>query len=322
MDRKSVVNEPWTQVPASHPIPEVARGRVEGVEWPTVCLCAVIYLSWMMLTAGHGAIPVWGLFVLGGLVAAWHASFQHEATHGHPTRSAVINACLAGPSLLLWLPFGLFRREHLRHHENDAYTDPIDDPESFYVLEGDWRAMDPVRQGLLLLNNTLAGRMLIGPLLVVGVVAWRQAWLVGRGDRQAIRDWLPHLLGLTLVLGWLVLVVEMPLWLYVLCFSYPGTALLLLRSFNEHRPHLGHAKRTAIVEAGPLLSLLFLNNNLHAVHHSEPALPWYRLAAAYRARRAEVLEENGGFLFAGYRDIAQRFLFRAKDHPVHPIRRN
>jgi fatty acid desaturase len=295
--------------------------RAEDVEWPTVCLCGIVYLSWMALTVFHEGMSIWVLFVLGGLVSAWHASFQHEATHGHPTRNSTLNTFLVGAPLLLWLPFALFRREHLRHHANDALTDPLDDPESFYILEDDWRMMNPIRQGLLTFNNTLAGRMLIGPLLAVGAVAWRQAWLVRRGDRQARRDWLLHLSGLVLVLGWLVVVAEMPVWLYALCFSYPGTALLLLRSFIEHRPHPRQAERTVIVEAGPLLSLLFLNNNLHAVHHSQPGLPWYRLPEAYRTERARVLAGNGGYRFASYGEIASQFLFRAKDHPVHPTRR-
>lgn len=306
---------------AANSMSEAGRRRVAGVEWPTIGLCGLIYLCWLVLTAVHVLVPVWGLFAFGGLVTAWHASFQHEATHGHPTRNPLINTCLAAPSLLLWLPFGLFRREHLRHHANEALTDPFDDPESFYVVEGDWRGMNPVRRALLCLNNTLAGRMIIGPLLVIAGVSWRQAWLIGRGNREAMRDWLFHLPGLVLILGWLVFVAEMPVWLYVLCFSYPGTALLLLRSFIEHRPDPRQARRTVIVEAGPLLSLLFLNNNLHALHHSQPALPWYRLPAVYRGQRARVLEENGGFRFTGYGEIARRFLFRSKDHPVHPTRR-
>jgi fatty acid desaturase len=322
MDHNSQITKNWAD--ASPPLSKIgtSRGWIDAVEWPTVSLCGIIYLGWMGVTVWHEPVPGWALFLLGGLVTAWHASFQHEATHGHPTRSPRLNAVLAGPALLLWLPFGMFRRDHLRHHAVDVLTDPLDDPESFYVLESTWRRMNQIRRALLMMNNTLAGRMLIGPILVVGGLAWRQSWLLCRGDRQAIRDWLLHLPWLVLVLGWLVLVAEIPIWLYVLCFSYPGTALLLLRSYIEHRPHTRQATRTVIVEAGPLLSLLFLNNNLHALHHSRPALPWYRLPAAYHHQRAHVLAENGGFRFAGYGEIARRFLFRAKDHPMHPTRWN
>ena len=48
-----------------------------------------------------------------------------------------------------------------------------------------------------------------------------------------------------------------------------------------------------MVEAEAPLALMFLNNNLHALHHAEPGLAWYRLPARYRQRRAELLAENG-----------------------------
>ncbi|MDG2286870.1 MAG: fatty acid desaturase [Alphaproteobacteria bacterium] len=290
------------------------------MEWPTVVLWVVIIMSWLFLTFHFVAIPGWVLFILGGAVAGWHASYQHEVTHGHPTGNALVNAWMAGPSLLLWLPYRMFRREHLRHHDDARLTDPLSDPESFYVLERDWRLMNSARRGLLIANNTLAGRLVLGPALVVSAVLWRQAWLLGRGGKDALLDWLTHVPGLILVFGWLNFVAEVPLWVYVLCFSYPGTALLLLRSYTEHRPATCQSKRTVIVEAGPILSLLFLNNNLHAVHHDRPSLPWYRLPVAYRTAREEVLARNGGFQFDGYREIARRFLFQVKDHPVHPTR--
>lgn len=292
------------------------------MEWPTLGLAATIYLSWLLLTAGHEVMPGWLLFILGGLVSGWHASFQHEATHGHPTPSRAFNSLLAGLPLLIWLPYRLFEREHRRHHANPALTDPLEDPESFYVLERDWRRMNRVRRGLLLVNNTLAGRLTLGPVLVVASLLWRQAWLIGRGDRVAGLDWGFHGAGLAMVFGWLVLVADFPIWLYLLCFVYPGTALLLLRSFIEHRPHEEAPGRTVIVEAGRAFSLLFLNNNLHAVHHEYPAIPWYRLPSAYRARREAVLRANAGFVFTGYGEIARRYLFRVKDHPVHPTRRD
>jgi fatty acid desaturase len=297
------------------------RFRPEAIEWPTIGLVVVIHAAWLALTMVHGAIPVWLTFILGGLVVGWHASLQHEATHGHPTPSRRCNTAIAGPSLLLWLPYRLFEREHGRHHENNALTDPLDDPESFYVVEADWRRMNGPRRGLLLFNNTLAGRMMLGPILVVPPFLWRQAWLLGRGDSLAIKDWAIHLIAIAPVLGWLVLVAEMPIWLYLMCFVYPGTALLLLRSFTEHRPRDQIAERTAVVEKAGIFSLLFLNNNLHVVHHDDPGIPWYKLPRVYREHRERVLRENGGFVFQGYGDVARRYLFRVKDHPVHPARR-
>ncbi len=40
----------------------------------------------------------------------------------------------------------------------------------------------------------------------------------------------------------------------------------LVRSYLEHQPRDKVGERTAIVESGPVMSLLFLNNNLHTMH--------------------------------------------------------
>jgi fatty acid desaturase len=67
------------------------------------------------------------------------------------------------------------------------------------------------------------------------------------------------------------------------------------------------------------MSLLFLNNNLHALHHAEPGLAWYRLPARYRARRNELLKANGGYRYDGYGEIFGRYLLRPKESAVHPF---
>ena len=59
-------------------------------------------------------------------------------------------------------------RTHLRHHDDQHLTHPSLDPESYYLLPDSWaRLPAPLRQ-LYTLNNTLAGRMLLGP--VIGIV--------------------------------------------------------------------------------------------------------------------------------------------------------
>ena len=78
------------------------------MEWPTIGLAVVIHASWLVLTAAYETVPVWLLFVLGGLVSGWHASFQHEATHGHPTPSRGFNFVLASnaEAVRLWRRVG------------------------------------------------------------------------------------------------------------------------------------------------------------------------------------------------------------------------
>lgn len=244
-----------------------------------------------------------------------------QAIHGHPTRYRRANTAFACWPLLLWLPYGVYRRTHLRHHRDERLTDPLDDPESFYVTADAWHAMTPVERWLRLAMNTLAGRLTIGPFVVVLGFLRREARRLAGGDRRAMREWGGHLLTLVPVVAWITLVADLPIATYVACFVFPGTALVLMRSFIEHRavPEVGH--RTAIVEDRGLLSLIFLNNNLHALHHERPSLPWYAMRAHYEAASTELARRNGGYVFPSYLVVARTFGLRPKDHPVHPAER-
>ena len=79
------------------------------------------------------------------------------------------------------------------------------------------------------------------------------------------------------------------------------------------------AVSSAIVEAHPALALLYLNNNLHIVHHANPAVAWYDLPELYKERRELFLAANEHTLFDGYGDIVRRFAFRVKQPVDHPF---
>ena len=139
-----------------------------------------------------------------------------------------------------------------------------------------------------------------------------------RGDRSHVRAWLVHFALAVPLLVWLTAICHIHLVAYAFAFVYPALGLTLLRSFTEHRPASEREHASAIVEAGPLVSLLFLNNNLHWVHHAFPRLPWFELPGHYRARRSEILLRSDWFFFSGYADVLRRYALRMKDHPVHP----
>jgi fatty acid desaturase len=110
----------------------------------------------------------------------------------------------------------------------------------------------------------------------------------------------------------------MPGWLYALA-AYLALSVLKIRTFLEHRAHQMPRGRTVIVEGQGLLSFLFLNNNLHVVHHARPRLAWYRLPAAFRESRSEWLRRNEGYIYSSYRDIFRRYFLRPKDPVPHPL---
>jgi fatty acid desaturase len=132
-----------------------------------------------------------------------------------------------------------------------------------------------------------------------------------KGDRRVILAWALHVPGLALVFLWLGLVGQMPVWGYLLSV-YFGTALLKIRTYLEHRAHEAARARTVIIESRGPLSLLFLNNNFHVVHHMHPAVPWYRLPGMYAARKAHYQRRNEAYVYRSYVEVIRRYLSRRR----------
>ena len=274
-----------------------------------------------MLTFHAATLPWWLLLAAGGWIVCWHGSLQHEAVHGHPTPSDRINGAIVGLPLGLWMPFAIYRETHVSHHACQVLTDPTRDTESFYVRSDEWQRMSVVRQSILRFNNTLLGRLAVGPALAA-IDLWKAELLrIFSGDWTNAGIWAKHALGVGVVLAWVVLVCDLSVWMYVFLFAYPGLSLTLLRSYAEHQPSADSAQRTALVVGGPLSRLLYLNNNLHVVHHSHPGMPWYAIPDEFYARRDTYASQTGGKVYAGYTTILCRFLFQSRDHPVHPEHR-
>lgn len=286
-----------------------------------MALAAIIYGGWAALTYYHAALPRWLVIGLGAWLIAWHSSLQHEIVHFHPTRWRRVNLALGFPPLSLWLPYARFPMTHLVHHRDEALTDPLDDPESFYLTPAQWQQRDRLTRLLLQAQTTLLGRLIIGPAWTVGRFLVGEARAIAAGDRQRAAIWAAHLVGVAVILYWLIAICHLSVIVYVAAFVYPGTALLLVRSFAEHRAAPGISERIAIVENAWILGPLFLFNNLHAAHHERPEIPWYELPRWYRANRERLIRANGGLIYDGYGEVVCRFLITPHDTPIHPLGR-
>ena len=173
-------------------------------------------------------------------------------------------------------------------------------------------------RAVLRVHNTLLGRLLLGPFLVIGQFFWAEAQALAAGDRRHLGIWLWHLPAAALVVLWVEAVCGLPLWQYLLSFALPGASLTLVRSFAEHKAAYTPYERTAVVESGRFFSLLYLNNNLHFAHHKRPDLPWHALPGYYRRGARSCSRRTAGCLYRGYREILRRFLLRPVDAPAHP----
>ena len=289
-----------------------------AVEWPTLALALFIHAAWFTLTYFWQSVPLILLVLAGGWLVAWHGSLQHEVMHGHPTRFRWINDSIGSFPVGLWLPYPLYKRAHLKHHNDEWLTDPIEDPESYYLTGPTWQRFGAFGRLVTHVNNTLPGRLIIGPLVTLAAFWGHEISALMRGDLRHVRVWLVHLAGVAVVFAWVVAVADMPVWIYLLAFGYAGLSFSRLRSFAEHNFAETKEERTAIVENSPAFGLLFLYNNLHIVHHNKPALPWYRIPALYRANRDDYIRLNGGLVYDGYWGVAKRYFFRTHHNPVHP----
>lgn len=292
--------------------------RQRDVEWPTLLLIAGCYTLWLLATTWAAALwlPL-GMAML-VLAVTLHSSLQHEVLHGHPFRSRPLNEALVFLPVGLLYPYRRFRDLHLAHHNDERLTDPYDDPESNFLDPKVWARLPRWQQRLLRLNNTLLGRMVLGPALGTIVFARDEARAIRAGDREIARAWALHLAGIVLVALWIA-AAPMPFWAYAVA-AYLGMSVLKIRTYLEHRAHEEAPGRTVVVERGGILGFLFLYNNLHVVHHTRPRVPWYRLPALYAAEREAFLARNHGYSYRSYGEIFRRHFLRAKDPVPHPLR--
>jgi len=310
------MNTPPTLFPNADKQKSSVRRGTSGWDWPTLWLfagCLAVWATALCLPDGWAGLS-FGLLVF---ALPLHSSLSHEILHGHPFRSERASTALGLIQPGLFVPYLRFKRLHLAHHNDANLTDPYDDPETNYLDPGVWAKLPRPVQVLLTVNNTLLGRMVLGPL--IGMVNFIRADLgmIAAGDRRVALDWLIHLPGVIGVL-WVVSLSAVPMWVY-LSACYVALSILKIRTFLEHQAHARASGRSVVVEDRGLLALLFLNNNFHVVHHMHPTVSWYRLPALYRAHRSRYLRRNDGYVYRSYAQVFRQFLFRRKDPVAHPL---
>ena len=290
---------------------------VKAIEWPTVFLWLACWGLWLL---GVFVLPMASMLLAGvvlTLVLVSQSSLSHEALHGHPFASRRVNDGLAIVSLGLLVPYIRFRDTHLAHHIDERLTDPYDDPETNFYDPAVWARMAHWQQQIMQLNNTLLGRMLIGPL-IYQVMFMRGDWREMRqGNRAIIGAWGIHLLSSALVIT-VVVTSPMPIWIYLMC-CYFAMSVLKIRTFLEHRAHQYSTARTVIIDDKGPLAFLFLNNNLHAVHHLHPQVAWYNLPRLYRDNTDSYDRFNEDYNYRSYAQVIARYFVKAKDPVPHPL---
>lgn len=289
-------------------------------DWRTLAVFFLTVASWTVLVFYAVPVSEWMKAVLLAPLLTLYSSLQHEMLHGHPFRRRVFNDFLASLPLGVFIPYLRFRDTHLLHHRDTRLCDPYDDPESWYQSSSTWENRNRFSKALFNFNNTLAGRLAIGPVLGFwGFLAWD--WRrIRSGERHVFWKWMAHFAAVVPML-WLIAnfgSIDVPTYLIA---AYGGMSLLMVRTFLEHQAHEHARGRSVIIERGGLFGFLFLNNSLHAVHHAHPRVAWYRLPELFYRNRKRFLAMNGGYRYNTYFEVFQKFLFRQKEPVPYPLKR-
>lgn len=296
------------------PSPVQSHRRSALAEWPTWLVWGGVYGGFFALTAFWSQISPWIAIPALAYLVCWNGHLMHEVLHGHPTRNKTINRLLILPNLFGWMPYEIYRDSHIAHHETDHLSHPTLDPESYYIAPEQWARTPGFMQAVLRANNSLIGRMLIGPILMVSRFWISEIRRYASGDSRYIGAWIILIINNLALAYWLFDFCALPVW-QVAFGLYGGLSLGLVRSFTEHRPADNQDARCAIVESGPLMQLLFLNNNFHIVHHTHPSLSWYEIPGTYYRNRDYWIAKTQGHWFSTYWDVLRRCAFTAKDSP-------
>ena len=287
----------------------------ERAEWRTLLVVAAVYGLTVLTVLRYEVLTPWLAIPMLAVLGAWHLSMQHEVLHGHPFKNQFLNDAIGGIPVTLWIPYLAFKKDHHEHHLSDL-TNPALDNESYYVSQEQWDKAGRIRRAAWTANRTILFRIFVWTIVstityVLSVL--KRAARNEESDRLAV---VLHVVGVVFVV-YLVSLSSMPLWQFALGTVYGGRILNAIRPFPEHKYQSGVETRTAMIMAGPFMSLLMLNNNLHVAHHDEPGVPWYgyhklmnRVNAVERARDAGLLYEGG------YAEVFRKFSFKPVDSPV------
>ncbi len=287
-------------------------------EWPTLILLLATYILWGCITYYTSILgPLLTIVCLAPIITL-HSSLQHETLHIIEPKSKLLGQALVFPAIGLFVPYIRFRDTHLAHHKNELLTDPYDDPESYYLTKEVWQTLPRWLQLILTFNNTLIGRVTIGPLVGQIAFMYQDAKEILKGNNNILTAWLLHFISVAFILFGLTVFTSVAMTTYIMA-CYCGLSILKIRTYLEHRAHENTSDRSVIIEDKGILALLFLNNNYHAAHHAHPQVPWYNLPAFFNENRGKFLTRNKGYFYPNYKTILTRYMFKAKEPVAHPI---
>lgn len=263
---------------------EVARRNCPDIAWPTIVLlfaCLGLWIASSVL-ALVAILPPWLAMVLNTVALYAIYTPLHDASHGavvpRNRKLGWVNTAvgtLAG--FPIFMQFHTHRKSHFVHH---AKTNAPGDPDTF--LMGNFWTVVLVKTPWTMINQ------------LNGLKVWRacKALKLTPGERR--QTLIAYTLTIVLLLG-----------LVAAGFGWELLTLWLIPWFiGEHVmevtfgwfPHHDHTEtgryRDTRISLFPGADLLYLQQNLHLIHHMLPTVPFYRYRAVFDELRP-TLVKNG-----------------------------
>ncbi len=254
--------------------------RTPANAWPTQLLAALASALLIFSIGGAlgGSIALEVSFAMSVVAAVVAFTPMHDASHRSVSKARFVNELVGRIcATVLASPFLAFRYAHLEHHKhtNHHHLDPdyysgkgprvllplrwlTQDLHYYVIIAGAWKK----------LSRSVKVEVTLNLLLLLGVFSC----FLAEGK------------GLTLLLAW-ILPVRLAIGLLSFSFDY-----------LPHRPHATTSKEnrfkaTRVIE-GPGLTLLFLYQNYHLIHHLYPGVPFYRYRKVFDSQQKQLLDKG------------------------------
>lgn len=252
---------------------EVARRHCPDIAWPTIalafgCLALWIGASWLALA---DIIPLWLAMVLNTVALYAIYTPVHDSSHGaivpRNRRLGWVNTFIGTISgFPIFMYFHTHRKSHFIHH---AHTNGPEDPDTF--LMGNFWHVVLVKTPWTEINQ------------LNGWHVWKACRTLRLSPSERRQTLIQYGITMALLIG-----------LVVAGYGWELLALWLIPWFvGEHVmevtfgwfPHHDHTEtgryRDTRIALFPGADLLFLQQNLHLVHHMLPTVPFYRYRAVF-----------------------------------------
>lgn len=243
--------------------------------------------------------------VVYGAVMAHLFALLHECTHRTPFRSSWVNAAVAhGCGVVIGLPAGYFRLEHLAHHQSTQ--DPERDPE-LIPLPRSLRAYLAFVVGIPYWS--WAARTTVAH--VFGrTPAFEHRFVTPRNQRPVVTEARIYVAVWAVVIGAAAVAGHLSgvVWLWLLP-RLVGEPWMRVARLSEHagRPLTRDVTEgtRSLARVPQPLRLLAWNMPFHAEHHAAPGVPFHALPALHERLAPALRGDQGGYL-AAQADIVRR----------------